>query len=370
MRKLATIQKILDINPIPDADAIERVTIKGWNIVSQKGIHKVGDLVAYIEIDSILPIHPEFEFLRKTSYRQFKDGSEGFLLRTVRMRGQVSQGLILPLSVLNNLSTDEEMCVGTRSESGELTYGPYDDAVVLVEDADLTNVLGIKLYEEPIPDELLTQAKGMSPSFVPDTSQARVQNSKALVERYAGQLYHQSEKLDGWAASYYLYNNEFGVCSRGVDYKDVEGNPYWAFAHRVNLEARIRAVLEPGANLILQGELIGEGIAKNKYKLKGKHVYFYNSRAHTGEDIPVRVILDVLNTTDGERLLECPVINENYVLPSTVDQLIEDATIRSKLNPEVWAEGVVNKHKMIAHDFNGRTSIKVINPSFLLKYND
>jgi RNA ligase (TIGR02306 family) len=351
MRKLATIQRILDINPIPDADSIERVTVKGWNVVSQKGIHKVGDLVVYIEIDSMLPIRPEFEFLRKTSYRQLKDGTEGFVLRTVRMRGQVSQGLILPFSALLDFKYD-----GVWSE--------------LDEGSDVTEILGIKLFEEPIPDEILAQAKGMSPSFVPDSSQARVQNSQPLVERYAGHLYRKTEKLDGWAATFYLYNNVFGACSRGVDFKDLPGNPYWEFARRVDLEARMRLVLQPGENLILQGELVGEGICKNKYKLTGKHVYFYNARSQDGEDISVDLILDVLNQIQGEKLHECPLLNANYILPSTVDQLVEDSKFRSKLNPDVWAEGFVAKHKLVNHDFNGRTSIKVINPNFLLKYND
>lgn len=351
MRKLATIQRVLAINPIPDADLIERVTIKGWNIVSQKGIHKVGDLVIYIEIDSLLPIRSEFEFLRKTSYRQFKDGSEGFLLRTVRMRGQVSQGLLLPLRTLDSFAKwiQDDIAIGS----------------------DVSKMLGIVLYEEPIPEELLGQAKGMTPSFVPDSSQERVQNSLSLIERYAGELYRKTEKLDGWAVSYYINNDTFGVCSKGVDYLDVEGNPYWAFAHSVNLEARLRQILEPGSNVILQGELVGEGIQKNKYQLKGKTVYFYNARGNDGVDAPIELVLDLINNlTEGEKLKECPVINANYILPDSSEKLIEDASIRSLINPKIWAEGVILKNKTISHDFNGRTSIKVINPNFLLKYSE
>src|SRR5260221_575643 len=96
MRKLASIQKVLDIQPIPNADAIEVVTINGWKVVSKKGEFKIGDLCVYFEIDSFLPIKPEFEFLRKSCYRKMADGSEGFRLRTIKLRGQISQGLVLP----------------------------------------------------------------------------------------------------------------------------------------------------------------------------------------------------------------------------------------------------------------------------------
>lgn len=367
-RQLATIQRILDINPIPDAEAIERVTVKGWNVVSEKNIHKIGDLAIYIEIDSIIPIYPEFEFLRKSSYRQFKDGTEGFLLRTVTMRGQVSQGLLLPLSIIQNITNyqfhynTDSVTLWNNDDKGEIYFKEGDD---------ITQLLGITKYEEPIPDEITITAKGMSPSFVPDSSLPRAQNSQDFINRYAGETFRQTEKLDGWAVSYYLNSDVFGVCSRGVDFKEIKGNPYWDFAKKSNLEERLRKVLDPGTNIVLQGELIGEGIAKNKYKLKGKTVRFYNCRSHTGEDGPVSIILQVLNfQTDDEILLECPVINENYTLPSTVEQLVQDATIRSILNPAIWAEGYVLKHKTISRDFKGKTSLKVINPNFLLKYNE
>jgi RNA ligase (TIGR02306 family) len=94
-RKLATIERISAINPIPDADAIERATIRGWNVVVKKGEHKVGELVVYCEIDSIMPERPEFEFLR----------SRGFRIRSIRLRNQISQGIIFPLSILNSIGT-------------------------------------------------------------------------------------------------------------------------------------------------------------------------------------------------------------------------------------------------------------------------
>lgn len=92
-RKLATIERISEIHPIPDADAIERAVIRGWSVVVRKGDHKVGDLVVYCEIDSLMPERPEFEFLRP----------RGFRIRTISLRKQISQGIIFPLNILNSV---------------------------------------------------------------------------------------------------------------------------------------------------------------------------------------------------------------------------------------------------------------------------
>lgn len=104
-RKLASVRKISDLSPIEGADKIELATVGGWKVVVAKDVgHKVGDMVIYCEIDSFLPIKPEFEFLRKSSYKKMVDGREGFRLRTSKLKGQISNGLILPLSILENVT--------------------------------------------------------------------------------------------------------------------------------------------------------------------------------------------------------------------------------------------------------------------------
>ena len=96
-RKLATVRIIKDIQPIPGADNIEVVTVSGWKCVTLKDEFKVGDYCVYFEIDSFLPIEPAYEFLRKSSYRRDHLGVEGFRLRTIKLRKQVSQGLVIPV---------------------------------------------------------------------------------------------------------------------------------------------------------------------------------------------------------------------------------------------------------------------------------
>jgi RNA ligase (TIGR02306 family) len=104
-RKLATLRIIKSLDPIEGADLIEVATVDGWKVVVAKNVgHKFGDMVVYCEINSFLPIKPEFEFLRKSSYKKMSDGTEGFRLKTTKLRGQISNGLILPLSILENIT--------------------------------------------------------------------------------------------------------------------------------------------------------------------------------------------------------------------------------------------------------------------------
>ena len=187
-RKLASIQIVKEIKPIPGADMIEVVRINNWDVVSKKGEYKVGDFCIYCEIDSFLPIREEFEFLRKTSYKKMSDGSEGFRLRTIRLRGQLSQGLILPIHIL---------------PLGELVS----------EGKDVTEMLNIVKYEPPIPAELAGKVKGLFPSFIRKTDEERIQNLSDKYEeiKNSGKDFYVTEKLDGTSATFYFKDGEFGI---------------------------------------------------------------------------------------------------------------------------------------------------------------
>ena len=150
-RKLASVRSISNLSPIEGADKIELATVDGWKVVVAKDVgHKVGDLIIYCEIDSFLPIKEEFEFLRKSSFKKMGD-QEGFRLKTIRLRGQISQGLIMPISVLNPPDTN-------------IYVEPF-------EGLDVTEMLGIVKYEPPIPAELAGKVKGLFPSFIPKTDE-------------------------------------------------------------------------------------------------------------------------------------------------------------------------------------------------------
>jgi RNA ligase (TIGR02306 family) len=244
-RKLASIRQIGSITPIEGADNIEKITIDGWNCVAKKGEFNEGQLCVYFEIDSFLPIRPEFEFLRKTSLRKM-GGQEGFRLKTIRLRGVLSQGLALPLSILENHS-------------------------VKVGD-DVTDILGIIKYEPPIPAELQGITKGLFPGFICKTDQERVQNIWDEIKDNP-ESFEVTLKLDGTSCTYYLHNGEFGVCSRNLELQESETNTLWKLARQYQIEELLRSY---GHNIALQGEIIGEGIQKNPEKAKGQDFYLFD----------------------------------------------------------------------------------------------
>ena len=192
-RKLASIRKIKNIEPIDGADKIELVTVDGWKVVVAKDVnHKIGDFVVYCEIDSFLPIRDEFEFLRKSSYKKMGN-QEGFRLKTIRLRGVLSQGLILPISILEG---DDEMKIGISKQpwGDQLQIGPYDDAIVVEEGTDVTKYLGIVKWEPLVPAELAGKVKGYFPSYIPKTDENRIQNLSDEYNDLKEKVYYFTEK--------------------------------------------------------------------------------------------------------------------------------------------------------------------------------
>ena len=365
MRKLASIQEIRAIEPIEGADRIEVATINDWKVVVAKDVgHKVGDKVVYCEIDSFLPIQPEFEFLRKSSYKKM-ESQEGFRLKTIRLRGQYSQGLILPLS-------------GAQDVSNRL--GNDTDLSKLDIDTEVTELLGIVKYEPPIPANLGGKVKGNFPSFLRKTDEERVQNLTKEYQSYKERegKWYVAEKLDGSSATFYLRDNEFGVCSRNLDLarpepfepgkmvmcndgveRPVQENSFWKVARELDLENKLKSL---NRNLSLQGELIGEGVQKNPYKIKGHRVRFFNVfDIDKYEYLP----LDEFTALIKELGLETvPILDEEFELPETIDELIKKADGKSLLNNKATREGFVVR----SHD--RKISFKAISNKFLLKEKD
>jgi RNA ligase (TIGR02306 family) len=332
-RKLATIRQISDLSPIEGADKIELSTVGGWKVVVAKDVgHKVGDLVVYCEIDSFLPIKEEYEFLRKTSYKKMSDGTEGFRLKTIRLRGQISQGLILPLKD-TQLPNKDLLTVGM----------------------DVTSELGIVKYEPPIPAELAGKVKGLFPSFLRKTDEERIQNITSEYEEFKKRKFYVTEKLDGSSATFYFNDGVFGVCSRNLELLETEGNTFWKVARELDLENKMR---DFGMNISIQGELIGEGIQGNPYKIKGQTVRFFNL---FDIDLQEYHSFSMMKTTlKGMGLETVPVVDEYFTLPDSVGDLLNYADNKSLLNPNFDREGVVIR------TLDRKVSFKVISNKFLL----
>lgn len=324
-RKMATIRRIDGIDPIEGADAIEVATIGGWKVVVKKGEFRPNDLAVYCEIDSWIPskIAP---FLTKPGhYPKTYEGIEGERLRTIKLRGQVSQGLLLHMSIFDGL------------EHGFLVFGQSNP-----EDVDVSDILGIIKYEPPIAACLAGTAKGNFPSSVPKTDQERIQNLKRNLERWKEQnlTFEVTEKLDGSSCTMYLDDeDQLHVCSRNLDLKEVAGNSFWNIARLYGVEENMRAFDFKG--LAIQGELIGNGIQGNKYGLSGHDFYVFD-------------IYDVrraayLNSYERDKIVEAlglrhaPTFEHMKLTNETIESLLKMAEGKSVLNQKTEREGLVFK---------------------------
>lgn len=330
MRKLATIQKIAEVQPIEGADKICKYKVNGWWVVDQVGKYNVGDNVVYCEVDSYLPIRDEFEFLRKSSYKKMSDGTEGFRLKTIKLRGQISQGLLLPCNFFD-----------------------------VAEGDDVSERLGIVKYEPPIPACLSGQVKGNFPAFLNKTDEERIQNLSDVYSIWKSNVFYVTEKLDGSSMTCYIKDGEFGVCSRNMDLTETEGNAFWQAARSAKIEERLRH--KGYDNICIQGELLAPGVQGNKYKVSKPELRVFNVfDIVTGEYFSKDDMKDFcwrleLNTV--------PILDEQFLLPDSIEDLLKYAEGKSEL-ADVEREGVVVRTD------GKKISFKVISNKFLLKHGE
>ena len=248
MRKMATIQTIRDITAIEGADAIVLAHVNGWSAVVKKDQFQVGEMVVFCEIDSWVP-HEIAPFLSNGKEPREYLGVKGERLRSVKLRGQLSQGLILPMSVIpENPFVRENF------------WNEFDD---------ISDLLGIMKYEPPVPVQLAGQVKGNFPSLVSKTDEERIQNILGL-EKYLDEVFVETEKLHGTSVSFVLNENgEMEVCSRNLSLKEDENNLYWKLAKKNDTLTMLNAVKNhyeaEGTTVVtvaIQGEGVGQGVQK------------------------------------------------------------------------------------------------------------
>ncbi len=246
MRKLASIRRIDDIRPIDGADAIECAVVGGWTVVAKKGEFAVGDLAIYFEIDSWIPVELAPFLCKGKEPREF-EGVKGERLKTIKLRGQLSQGLLLPLAEVISIAG---------------CWSP------IKEGDDVTEYLNIKKWEKPMNAQLAGVCRGNFPSLIPKTDQERCQNlvKQIVAANEAGTKFEITEKLEGSSMTVYRIKGEFGVCSRNMDLKEVAGNTFWDVARADNIEDMMINVDEHW-DFAIQGELIGPNIQGNIYNL-------------------------------------------------------------------------------------------------------
>lgn len=347
-RKLATIQKILKLEKHENADSLEIARVLGWQCVVKKGEFKEGELIVYFEVDSLLPELPQFEFLRDKKYR----------IKTIKLRGQFSQGLIMPLSILDGLKFPDD----TRE----------NPVYEWTEGQEVTTLLGVTKHEPYVSPNLAGEVKGTFPGFLQKSDQTRVQILRPLLEKYKGIKCSVSEKLDGASVTLFIKDGEFGVCSRNLELRETEINSIWKWARKNDVENKLK---ELNKDVAIQGEIVGPGINKNTLGLKYIDVYFYDAF-----DIKT---FKYYNLNEFKTLIEnklklktVPIISYDFILIDNIDELVKISIGKSKINLEGMREGIVIRPLeeiydcSVMEDNNGRITFKVVNPFYLIENDD
>jgi RNA ligase (TIGR02306 family) len=206
---------------------------------------------------------------------------------------------------------------------------------------------------------LAGKVKGQFPSFIPKTDEERIQNLPEILSTNKDEIFYATEKLDGSSTTYYFKDGEFGVCSRNLELIEEENNTLWKVARSLGVESKLKST---GRNLALQGELIGEGIQGNPYKLIGQTVRFYN--AFDIDSYQYFSFEDFRNLISELELESVPIVYEEIKLPETIDQILVMADGKSILNPSFNREGLVFRTRN-----QRRISFKAISNLFLLSEN-
>ena len=337
MRKLASIRTIENISPIDGADSIDVATIGGWSVVVKKNEFNVGDKVVYFEIDSWVP-HKIAPFLTKNREPAVYNGVPGERLRSVKLRGQISQGLVIPIP--DNIKEREE-------------------------GFDLTDILGVQKWEPPISACLAGTVKGVFPFFIPKTDQERIQNLTQELPHWIGSSFEVTEKLDGTSATFFIdLDGSDSVCSRNLNLKETDNNVYWMVARNLRIHDIIKKC---GVNVAIQGEIIGPKIQNNYYGIANYRFF----------------VFDIFNIDKSQYLIpeerrafcqehgldHVPVVDSHFTLSNSHDaqKILQMADGGSKLVNKS-REGLVFKGNSV---INGNIiSFKAISNKWLLKNQD
>jgi len=349
-RTLATIQKVSEVINHPNADRLDLAKIKGWTVVTGRDEVKPGDWVIYFEIDSFLPEIPEFEFLRNSSFRTHPELGSGFKLKTQKLRGVISQGLLIPFTKIEHLLPD--------SLPG------------LEENLDVTEFLNIKKWEPVIPTQLQGFVKGNFPSFLRKSDQERIENCSGTVfTDYQETLFEVTLKLDGSSCTTYFKDGEVGVCSRNLELKLAEENETNAFVKTATETGLLAALKGLHRNIAVAAELMGPGIQGNREKLNKLDLFVFDiwdidAQAYLGSQERFRVVSQL--TKHGFSGAHVPLIDTGKTLLELGISDVPSSKVyvdRPSLNSSI-AEGCVFK------SIDGQFSFKSINNKYLLKFTD
>jgi len=331
MRNLVTIQKVKEINDIADSDFLELARVMGWQCVVKKGEFRAGELGVYFEVDSFLPVQERYEFLRNSSYRDNVDNGKGFRIRTVKMRGQLSQGLLLPLAQFPELKG-------------------------MGEGNDVTEKLGVKKWYIPETSTPGGTIIGERPNGIPASDEIRIQSALELLDQLKGKPYYITTKMDGTSGIVYFIDGKIGCCSRNMEIKDEEGALYWLPVYKYGLKEKLAKY---GKNIVITGEICGPGIQKNKLRLPAIEWYVFDVKDwDAGRYFPHEKALDICAELGLDFV---PLEERGDSFAYTLEELLEKA--KGRYPSTLDKEGIVVRDLMSPKT----VSFKVLNNDALLK---
>jgi hypothetical protein len=402
VRELAYIVCIDEIRPIEGYDRIEHARLCGWWVVVRKGQFKVDDLAVYIEIDSKVPKRECFEFLEKRDYR----------VKTQRFcKGKaISQGLLMSAEDFGwtynrdsqTISADNELLtIGSfvTEKLGIIYYEPEDNTrkADSVDKYKKMTQRRSKLFKKPWARWMMRREwgrkvmffffgkkkdkKGGWPSWVVKTDEERCQNMPYLFPGNPEEKWIVTEKIDGTSTTFTMKGfgkkRKFYVCSRNVVFDKPDKkcfydfNIYTEMAEKYHMEETLAKMMEfhkderPLEFITVQGESYGEGVQRRIYGLTGHDFRVFNIifGYQDGEVVRLNPI-EMVGECALWGLNHVPVLDTEYILPETCDELLEyAASAPSKLDGEM-REGVVFR------SYDGKRSFKAVSNAFLEKYHN
>jgi RNA ligase (TIGR02306 family) len=328
---------VSEIVPIEGSDFLEAAHILGWQCVVKKGDFRPGELGVYFEVDSFLPEEPRYEFLRASSYRDNADNGRGFRIKTAKLRGALSQGLILPLASFPELKAG--------LESGELKEG-----------SDVTEALGVKKWYIPEVAEAGGTIIGERPYGIPASDEIRIQSAPELIDELRGKPYYITTKMDGTSCIVYCIGGTIGCCSRNKEIRDEESALYWKPVYQYGLKEKLARY---GKNIVLTGELCGPGIQKNRLRLAGYEWYVFDVKDYdAGRYFPYDAAVEICKSLG---LQTVPLEERGESFGYSQETLLEKA--RGKYPSGLDKEGIVVRYT----ESPKAISFKVLNNDALLK---
>jgi RNA ligase (TIGR02306 family) len=276
-------------------------------------------------------VEERYEFLRNSSYRENVDNGKGFRIRTAKMRGQLSQGLLLPLAKFPELEGFNE---------GE----------------DLTEKLGVKKWYIPETSNDSGTIIGDRPHGIPASDEIRIQSALELLEELNGKPYYITTKYDGTSGIVYYIDGKIGCCSRNKEIKDEETALYWTPVYKHNLKEKLEKY---GKNIVLTGEICGPGIQRNKLRLPDIQWYIFDVKDwDANQYMSYDKAVEVCNELG---LQVVPLEERGDSFSYSLETLLEKAKGK-------YASGL-EKEGIVVRDLNRpkALSFKVLNNDFLLK---